>query len=100
MNDLIKSENLDITTTNELAEILKVEKQLKERKEEIKNQILIEMERKNIKKIDSDTFSITYKEPTEQERFDSIKFKKEHKNMYDEYIKFVNVKSSLLIKLK
>lgn len=100
MNELITNNELELSTQNELTEILRVEKQIKERKEEIKNQILNEMERKNIKKIETDNYTITYKEQTEQERFDSLKFKKEHKDMYDEYIKFTTVKSSLLIKLK
>lgn len=100
MNKLITNNELELSTQNELAEILRMEKQIKERKEEIKNQILNEMERKNIKKIETDNYTITYKEQTEQERFDSLKFKKEHKDMYDEYIKFTTVKSSLLIKLK
>jgi predicted phage-related endonuclease len=100
MNELITNNELELSTKNELAEILRIEKQIKERKEEIKNQILNEMEIKNIKKIETDNYTIIYKEQTEQERFDSIRFKKEHKDIYDEYIKFTTVKSSLLIKLK
>jgi hypothetical protein len=100
MNELIKNEELNLAIASELTKILEIEKKAKERKEEIKNQILKEMAYKNIKKIETDDLTITYKEQTEQERFDSIKFKKEHKDMYDEYIKFTTVKSSLLIKLK
>lgn len=58
------------------------------------------MEEHSIKKFENDDVVLTYIEPTYRETFDSKMFKKEHEDMYNEYIKISNIKSSLRVKLK
>ena len=58
------------------------------------------MEANNVLKIDNDNLTITYIAPTERETFDSKTFREEHEDLYDAYVKFNPVKSSVRIKVK
>jgi len=102
--ELIKVEEgnaiLNISTSKQLYEFEKAMKELKEQEDEIKEAILKEMEDKNIKKIESENLLISYIAPSDRETFDSKTFRAEHSDMYDEYVKFSPVKSSVRIKLK
>jgi hypothetical protein len=102
--ELIKVENeigvLDTEVSRKVAEFEKALKEIKEKEEELKQNILIEMEKKNILKLETDTLSVTYIAPTERETFDSKKFREDNPDLYDEYVKFSPVKSSIRIKVK
>lgn len=102
--ELIKVEEgkaiLNISTSKQLYEFEKAMKELKEQEDEIKASILQEMEDKNIKSIECDELLISYIAPSDRETFDSKKFREEHSDLYDEYVKFTPVKSSVRIKLK
>lgn len=104
MNNLIiKKENdyqVAHTIISELKLIDEEEKELKQRKEDIREILLKEMEENNILKIEDEKISITYKAPTERETFRTAKFKKDLPDLYDTYVEFTPVKSSLLIKIK
>lgn len=104
MNNLIvkKEDNYQLTDTiiSELRLIDEEEKELKEKKEKIREILLKEMEDKNILKLENENISITYKAPTERETFRTTKFKKDLPDLYDTYVEFTPVKSSLLIKIK
>lgn len=104
MNNLIvkKEDNYQLADTivSELKLIDEQEKRLKETKEKIREILLKEMEEKNILKLDNENISITYKAPTERETFRIAKFKKDLPELYDTYVEFTPVKSSLVIKIK
>lgn len=104
MNDLIvkKEDNYQLTDTiiSELRLIDEEEKELKEKKEKIREILLKEMEDKNILKLENENISITYKAPTERETFRTKDFKKDLPDLYDAYVEFTPVKGSLLIKIK
>lgn len=104
MNNLIvkKEDNYQLTDTiiSELRLIDEEEKELKEKKEKIREILLKEMEDKNILKLENENISITCKEPTERETFRTAKFKKDLPDLYDTYVEFTPVKSSLVIKIK
>lgn len=104
MNNLIvkKEDNYQLADTivSELKLIGEQEKRLKETKEKIREILLKEMEEKNILKLDDENISITYKAPTERETFRIAKFKKDLPDLYDTYVEFTPVKSSLVIKIK
>lgn len=104
MNNLIvkKEDNYQLTDTiiSELRLIDEEEKELKEKKEKIREILLKEMEDKNILKLENENISITYKAPTERETFRTKDFKKYLPDLYDTYVEFTPVKSSLLIKIK
>ena len=102
-NFIIKKEDnyqLANIITSELKMIDEEEKKLKEKKEKIREALLKEMEDKGILKIADENISITYKAPTEKETFRTKDFKKDLPDLYDTYVEFTPVKSSLLIKIK
>lgn len=104
MNNLIvkKEDNYQLADTivSELKLIDEQEKKLKETKEKIREILLKEMEEKNILKLNNENISITYIAPTERETFRTAKLKKDLPELYDTYVEFTPVKSSLLIKIK
>lgn len=106
MKELIVLDNntymLDSYIANDLILLEKEEKEIKKKKDEIKTAILTAMEEKNIKQINDEIkgIKITYVEPTQKEKFDSKKFRAEHSDLYDEYVDFTDVKSSLRITIK
>ena len=89
--------NLPVKETKELKQKYQ---SLLEKEEELKQNILTEMENKNILKLETDDLTITYIAPAERETFDSKKFREENSDLYDEYVKFSPVKSSIRVKVK
>ena len=83
----------------ELYKFEKTMKELKEKEAEIKKIILEEMEQNNILKLQNENISISYVAPTTRETFDSKIFREEFPDMYDNYVKITNVKSSVRIKV-
>lgn len=86
--------------TSELKMIDEEKKELKRKEDAIRETLLKEMEDKGIIKISDENISITYKAPTEKETFRTAKFKEDLPDLYDTYVEFTPVKSSLLIKIK
>lgn len=105
MNDLIKIENgvslLNADVSNKIAEFERQMKLIEEQEKALKEAIKAEMEARGILKIEDTTngMTISYIAPTFRETFDGKKFKAEHSEMYDEYVKISPVKSSIKIKL-
>lgn len=102
--ELIKIENglstLDLKTSMELKLIADKIKELKKQEDKIKKAILEEMENKNILKIDTEEVSISYIASSDRETFDTKNFREKHSDLYDEFIKFTPVKSSIRVKVK
>lgn len=74
-------------------------KEIKQAEDELKAKILEEMERKGLLKVKTDDLAITYVAPADRESFDSKKFREDHADLYDEYIKMTPVKASIRIKV-
>ena len=74
-------------------------KEIKQAEDELKAKILEEMERKGLIKVKTDDLAITYVAPADRESFDSKKFREDHADLYDEYIKMTPVKASIRIKV-
>lgn len=102
-NFIVKKEDnyqLANIITSELKMIDEEKKELKRKEDAIRETLLKEMEDKGIIKISDENISITYKAPTERETFRTEKFKKDLPDLYDTYVEFTPVKSSLVIKIK
>lgn len=103
MNELIKAYDdafiLDAEVSNKIAEFEKEIKRLKDAEDKLKEAILAEMESKNIIKLTTDTLNITYVAPTVRETLDSKALKEELPDIYDEYVKLSNVKSSIRLRV-
>lgn len=68
--------------------------------DEAKAKVLSMMQTNNMQKIDGTYLTITRKADTERQTFDSKRFKTEHEDMYNEYVKTSITKGGLLIKEK
>ena len=102
--ELIKIENgITLLDDNLIKDLIKLEmeaKAIKEVQDNYKKAILEEMENRNILKLEDNNIAINYIAPSDRETFDSKKFKSEHQDLYDEYVKMTPVKSSIRIKVK
>ena len=83
-----------------IAEFEENAKKIKEQEDALKKAILAEMESKGIIKLENDVLAITYVAPTERESFDSKTFREDCPDLYDEYVVFSPVKSSVRLKIK
>lgn len=82
-----------------LAEFERQVKAIKAKEEELKQKILEEMESKGIVSIKSPELTISYVAPTTRETFDSKSFRKDHPDLYDEYVNISMVKASVRMKV-
>lgn len=91
-NELIIVNNNELELTKEgikfIKKVQKAKVELAKMEEQLKNMFQEEMEKNNIKKYTSPdgTFKATYYEETTTNRFDSTSFKKENKEIYDQYL--------------
>lgn len=105
MNELIKVDDgglaiLDPETAAKVAEFERMAKEIKEKEDALKKEILKEMELKGVLKIDTGALLISYVAPTDRETLDTKALKEELPDIYDTYVKIGKVKSSIRIKVR
>lgn len=105
MNELIvKSESGGMElSSSALDTLMKYEETLAALKtdyDELKKKLLLEMEKKNVIKVETDGIRINYIAETDRETFNSKAFRNEHPDLYDEYVTISPVKASVRIKVK
>lgn len=104
MNDIILRDERGLYLEKDAyALLIDLERRIKELKkiqEETRERLLEEMELKGIKKVDTPMLSITYKASYDKESFETKRFREEHPDLYDEYIKISSVKPSVQIEVK
>ena len=105
MNELIvKSESGGMElSSSALDTLVKYEETLAALKtdyDELKKKLLLEMEKKNVIKVETGDIRINYIAETDREKFNSKAFRSEHPDLYDSYVDFVPVKASVRIALK
>lgn len=104
MNDLIMVTDgvalLDGQTAAKIASLKKMQEELKNKEKELTDALIAEMESKNIIKIETDEMIISYIAPSDRETFDSKRFRADHADLYDDYVKMSPVKSSLRVKMR
>lgn len=91
---------LNPETAAKVAEFERLAKEVKTKEDELKKAILLEMESKGVIKLDTGALVISYVAPTEREQLDAKALREELPDIYDTYVKFTPVKSSIRIKLK
>ena len=102
MNEIILTTDnlLPIQTENEVVNVIKQLAELKEAEKNLKESLLNEMQKRNIKKIDTPKLTITYVDETTKETFDSKSFRKDYRELYDDYVKISDVKAYVKIGVK
>lgn len=102
MNDIIRIEDGQLAVQT-IEYIRATEARMKKEKEEydaFKAELLQAMEQNGVVKIDTDEVLINYVTSTNRETFDSKAFKADMPDLYNEYVKFSEVKPSVRIKVK
>ena len=93
MNEIILVNNtLTRSSEQTLVSLIQSLKELEQREKELKEELKEEMVKRGIVKIDTDKITIAYRSPTTKETFDTKKFREEHRDLYDEYVKLSVVK--------
>ena len=104
MNDIITVNEgiaiLNPETASKIAECERKVKEIKEAEDALRTAILEAMESEGIKKLETPELTISYIEPTDREDFDKKRFRADNPDLYDEYVKFTTIRSSIRIKLK
>ena len=104
INNLITISNgiavLDAETASKIAEYERTIKRAEAAEKTLREAIFKAMEDSGIIKLDSDELTINYIAATDKETFDKKAFRKDHPDMYDEYISMSPVKASIRINLK
>ena len=82
-----------------LAEFERQVEAIKAKQAELKQRILDEMESKGILSIKSPDLTISYVAPYSKETFDSKTFRKDHPDLYDQYVGISLCKASIRMKV-
>jgi predicted phage-related endonuclease len=102
--DIITLENdnyiLDATAVNNIYKFEKEMKRLKIMQDELRKQIKEEMEAKNIKKLETDYFSITYVDDFDTIKLDTKMLKEKYPDINDECSKISHTSSSIKVNFK
>lgn len=91
---------LDVETAKNIAEFEKMAKEIKAKEDELKKEILKEMESKGIIKLETEELTISFVSGTERETLNTKALREELPDIYDTYIEIKPVKPSIRIKLK
>ena len=102
MANIVKIENGELSQESKkwLIALEKQRKIINDEYDNFKTELLKAMEENGVVKIENEDLIISYIASGEKETFDSKSFKKDHSEMYDKYVKFTPVKSSIRIKVK
>lgn len=75
-------------------------KKMKEAKQKYTDFLLAEMNKRGVKTLETDNIRLTVKAAYTQKKLDSARLKADHKELCEQYEKEVQIKESLLIKIK
>ena len=84
LNDGVPCLASEIST--QIAEFERSIKAMEKQRDDLKKAIQEAMENAGVLKIDNDEVTINYIAPCDSEYFDKAKFKKEHPDIYDQYV--------------
>jgi len=87
-------------TVDKIVEFEKLAKEIKAKEDELKAQILSQMEAYGVLSIDCPELRISYVAGTNREVFDSKEFRKDFPDLYDEYVTLSPTKACIRIKVK
>lgn len=73
---------------------------LKEQDSEVRKAILEAMQKHDVKKFENDNMTITYIAPTKRKGIDSAKLESMHPKIYQQVLKYTDVRPSVRIKIK
>ena len=102
MNDIVLSQDNALSLQSErfICDTLNKLKELQEAEKTLKEELLEEMKRRGLVKIDTAKVTVTYVGETKSEKFDKKKFRDENPDLYDKYCYFSPVKDYVKVAIK
>lgn len=104
MTNLIKAETmalkLDEQESQYIYDLIERHHEIEAELETLKEGLKTWMEKNEIKKAENDYLSLSYIEGNYREVFDTKAFRKDHEDLYNQYIRFSDTKPQVRIKLK
>ena len=97
---LMENGTLPPAVAEQITDFFRVANQVKKRESELKAMILEEMEKNGVIQIDSGDLLISYVPATDRESLDTKLLKEECPDVYNEYVKISEVKSSVRVKVR
>ena len=97
---LIQFESSVPDTINKITTLLQLKKELDEQEKQLKQTLVDAMERYGVKSFENDQIKMTYIAPTTRSTLDSIKLKKEHPHLAEQYTKTSTVSASVRVTVK
>lgn len=100
--DVVDSDTLQINKkiVSALVDFEKRIKELEVQKDKIRSAILEAMEKNDIDKFENDEILISYVKKSQRDTFESKRFKDDHPDFYEDYVKKTDVSASVKIKIK
>lgn len=102
MNEIILSQDNALSLQSErlICETISKLKELQDAEKSLKEELVEEMKRRGLVKIDTAKLTITYVGETQAEKFDKKKFREENPDLYDKYCSFSSVKDYVKVAIK
>lgn len=101
MNDIVlTNDSLSLQSERLICETLTKLNELKETEKLLKAELLQEMKKRGLVKIDTPKVTVTYIGETQSEKFNSKKFREENPDLYDKYVYFSNVTDCVKVSVK
>lgn len=100
MRELILKGDLAPDIADRIVNLEESIKALKEAEDNLKAELLAEMEKRNIIKLETESLAIRYVAECDVETFDKTAFKRENPDLYDEYITMKPRSAYITIKIK
>lgn len=87
-------------TIQQVAELLKVKKQLDDQEKQLKQKLVEAMEAHDVKSFENDLIKMVYVAPTTRSTIDSVRLKKDHPDIAEQYSKTSPVSASVRVTVK
>lgn len=100
LNLVIQDNAVTELAKEKLINFFKLKADLEKAEKELREAFLVAFENSHQKTIKTDDIVISYKSATVRESFDSKKFKEEHEDLYNQYVKITDVKPSVSFSVK
>ena len=97
---LMENGTLSPAVTDQIVDFFSFVSELKKKEAELKEMLLDEMEKNGVIQIDIGKLLISYVPATDRESLDTKLLKKECPDVYNEYVKISEVKSSVRVKVR
>lgn len=96
-DELVQFESSVPDTIKQITTLMQMKKELDEQEKQLKQKLVEAMETYGVKSFENDQIKMTYVAPTTRSTIDTIKLKKDHPSIAEQYSKTSNVSASVRV---